>query len=149
MPDKSPTNVTAYDTSSTSINITWQPIPSDHVNGILLDYNVIYRRIDKPKDNFSMVTVNSTVLHTELSGLGKYKQYSIQVAGRTGAGLGNFSEPVFVRTEQDGSFYFTLKYAILSKHFFTFLVSKSGVGTRRTTMPPINMIQVQNPEEIP
>ena len=111
MPDKSPTNVTAYDTSSTSINITWQPIPSDHVNGILLDYNVIYRRIDKLKDNISMVTVNSTILHTELSGLGKYKQYSIQVAGRTAVGLGNFSEPVFVRTKQDGSFYFTVKFS--------------------------------------
>ena len=111
VPDKSPTNVTAYDTSSTSINITWQPIPSDHVNGILLDYNVIYRRIDKPNDNISMVTVNSPVLHTELSGLGKYKQYSIQVAGRTAAGLGNFSEPVFVRTEQDGSFYFTVQFS--------------------------------------
>ena len=111
MPDKSPNNVTAYDTSSTSINITWQPIPSDHVNEILLDYDVIYRRIDKLKDNISMVTVNSTILHTELSGLGKYKQYSIQVAGRTAVGLGNFSEPVFVRTKQDGSFYFTVKFS--------------------------------------
>ena len=60
-----------------------------------------------------MVTVNSTVLHTELSGLGKYKQYSIQVAGRRAAGLGNFSEPVFVRTEQDGSFCFTVQFSCL------------------------------------
>ena len=49
-----------------------------------------------------MVTVNSTSLYAELGGLGKYKEYSIQVAGFTVAGLGNFSEPVFVRTEQDG-----------------------------------------------
>ena len=65
-----------------------------------------------------MVTVNSTVLHTELSGLGKYKQYSIQVAGRTGAGLGNFSEPVFVRTEQDGSFYFTVQFSCFKMSFY-------------------------------
>ena len=58
-----------------------------------------------------MVTVNSTVLHTELSGLGKYRQYSLQVAGRTAAGLRNFSEPVFVRTEQDGLFYFTVHFS--------------------------------------
>ena len=50
-----------------------------------------------------MVTVNSTNLHAELEGLGKYKEYSIQVAGSTVVGLGNFSEPVLVRTEQDGT----------------------------------------------
>jgi len=49
-----------------------------------------------------VVTVNSTSLHAEVEGVGKYKEYIIQVAGSTVAGLGNFSEPVFVRTEQDG-----------------------------------------------
>ena len=38
----------------------------------------------------------------ELNGLGKYKEYSIQVAGSTVVGLGNYSEPDFVRTNQDG-----------------------------------------------
>lgn len=52
-----------------------------------------------------MVTVNGTVLHTELTGLGKYKLYSIQVAGRTLVGLGNFSDPVNVRTDQDGTYF--------------------------------------------
>jgi len=49
-----------------------------------------------------VVTVNNSSLHVELDGLGKYKKYAIQVAGLTVAGLGNFSEPVFVHTEQDG-----------------------------------------------
>ncbi|KAL9958573.1 hypothetical protein ACROYT_G035603 [Oculina patagonica] len=101
VPDHPPTNFTAYNTSSTSINVTWQPIPPDHVNGILLGYHVRYWRHDKAHDNISMVTVNSTKLHAELEGLGKYKEYSIQVAGSTVVGLGNFSEPVLVRTEQD------------------------------------------------
>lgn len=52
-----------------------------------------------------MVTVNGTVLHTELTGLGKYKLYSIQVAGRTLVDLGNFSDPVNVRTDQDGTYF--------------------------------------------
>ena len=61
-----------------------------------------YWRHDKANNNISMVTVNSGNLHIELKGLGKYKEYSMQVAGSTVAGLGNFSEPVLVRTEQDG-----------------------------------------------
>lgn len=113
MPDHAPINVTAYNTSSTSINVTWKPIPPDHVNGILLGYHVIYRRINKFGDNISMVTVNSTVLHTELTGLGKYKLYSIQVAGRTLVGFGNFSDPVNVRTGQDGTYFASCKGIIL------------------------------------
>ena len=62
-----------------------------------------YWRHDKVNDNISMVAVNSTYLHAELEGLRKYKEYSIQVAGSTVVGLGNFSEPVLVRTEQDGT----------------------------------------------
>ena len=60
-----------------------------------------------------MVTVNSTVLHTELTGLGKYKLYSIQVAGRTLVGFGNFSDPVNVRTGQDGTYFASCKGIIL------------------------------------
>ena len=74
----------------------------DHSNGIVLEYHVRYWRHDKANDTLSMLTVNSTRLHAELHGLGKYKEYVIQVAGSTVAGLGNFSEPIFVRTEQDG-----------------------------------------------
>lgn len=94
--------MTAFNTSSTSINVTWQPIPPDHTYGIILTYQVKYWRRDKPNDNVSNVTVNSTELQVELKGLGKYKEYSIQVAGSTVVGLGNYSEVVFVRTEQDG-----------------------------------------------
>ena len=70
------------------------------MNGIILSYHVKYRRRDKPDD--FIVIVNSTEVQVELNGLGKYKEYSIQVAGSTVVGLGNYSEPDFVRTNQDG-----------------------------------------------
>ena len=84
------------------MNVTWQPIPLDQRNGILLGYQVRYWRHDRTNDTISMVTVNSTSFYAELDGLGKYKEYIIQVAGSTVAGLGIYSEAVFVRTEQDG-----------------------------------------------
>ena len=102
MPGHPPSNVTAYNSSSTSVNVTWQPIPLDQRNGILLGYHVRYWRHDRTNDTISMVTVNSTSFYAELDGLGKYKEYIIQVAGSTVAGLGIYSEAVFVRTEQDG-----------------------------------------------
>ena len=54
--------------------------------------------------------VNGTSPNTELTGLGKYKLYSIQIAGRTAAGLGNFSDAVVARTEQDGTLSFLSIY---------------------------------------
>lgn len=72
------------------------------MNGIILSYHVNYRRRDKPDDSASIVIVISTEVQVELNGLGKYKEYSIQVAGSTVVGLGNYSEPDFVRTNQDG-----------------------------------------------
>ena len=103
VPDLPPTNVTAYNTSSTSVNVTWQPIPPDHVNGIILAYHMVYWRVDKVNDTITAITTNSTTLNVELTGLGKFKLYSIQVAGGTVAGLGNFSNYVYVRTAEDGS----------------------------------------------
>ena len=72
------------------------------MNGILLAYHVRYWRHDKANDNITMVSMCSNNLHAELKGLGKYKEYAIQVAGSTVVGVGNFSDPVLVRTEQDG-----------------------------------------------
>ena len=83
------------------------------MNGIILVYHVIYRRVDKINDNISTVTVNSTSLNVELTGLGKYKLYSIQVGGRTVAGLGNFSDPIFVRTEQGGTFCLSMSVKLM------------------------------------
>ena len=67
-------------------------------------------------DNISTVTINSTSLNVELTGLGKYKLYSIQVGGRTVVGLGNFSEPVFVRTEQDGTFCLSVSAKLMEAY---------------------------------
>lgn len=74
----------------------------DHVNGILLGYHVLHRRIDKVNDNVSSVALNSSSLSVELTGLGKYKMYSIQVVARTAVGLGKHSDPLLVRTDEDG-----------------------------------------------
>ena len=100
VPSHPPLNLTAYNTSSTSFNVTWNEIPNEHKNGIILGYTIRY---GFSRTGFTNKTVlNGTTRHTELTGLEKYKLYSIQILGFTVKGYGNLSEPVIVRTAEDG-----------------------------------------------
>ena len=103
VPSRSPRNITAFNTSSTSINVTWQPIPNDHVNGILLGYRVLYKRKNSLMDAFQNVTVNSTHLDAEITSLEFYTEYELRIVGFTKVGDGNVSEPVFCFTDESGN----------------------------------------------
>ena len=103
VPSHSPRNITAFNTSSTSINVTWQPIPNDHVNGILLGYRVLYKKKNSPMDAFQNITVNSTYLDAEITSLEVYTEYELRIVGFTIIGDGNVSEPVFCFTDESGN----------------------------------------------
>lgn len=103
VPSHSPRNITAFNTSSTSINVTWQPIPNDHVNGILLGYRVLYKKENSPMDVFQNITVNSTYLDAEITSLEVYTEYELRITGFTIIGDGNVSESVFCFTDESGN----------------------------------------------
>ena len=105
MPSHPPVNVTAHNTSSTSINVTWLPVPADHMNGIILGHRILYRREDKPLVGFDNVTLNSTSFHVEITGLDFFTKYEIRLLGFTIAGDGNVSEPLFCVTDESGNVY--------------------------------------------
>ena len=92
----------AFNTSSQSINVTWEPVPDDHVNGIVLGYRLFYKQADKAIDNFSNLTVNSSVFSIELESLEFYTKYELQLLAFTMVGDGNISEPVYCMTDEDG-----------------------------------------------
>lgn len=94
--------MTAFNTSSTSINVTWEPVPDDHVNGILLGYRVFYKKADKPINEFSNLTVNSTILSIEIESLEFFTKYELLVLAFTMVGDGNISKPVYCMTDEDG-----------------------------------------------
>ena len=102
VPSRPPINMTAFNTSSTSINVTWEPVPDDHVNGIVLGYRLFYKQADKAIDDFSNLTVNSTVFSIELESLEFYTKYELQLLAFTVVGDGNVSEPVYCMTDEDG-----------------------------------------------
>lgn len=94
--------MTAFNTSSTSINVTWEPVPDDHVNGIVLGYRLFYKQADKAINDFSNLTVNSSIFDIEINGLKFYTKYELRLLAFTMVGDGNISEPVNCMTDEDG-----------------------------------------------
>ena len=95
-----PQSVTAQNlTSEASIDVTWSPVPSGHVNDILMGYSVKYLRIQTAERN-----VFNTEEHTlttkptdQLISLqvDTYSTYRIQVAAFTRKGMGPYSEYIY------------------------------------------------------
>ncbi|XP_074627543.1 uncharacterized protein LOC141885641 [Acropora palmata] len=100
VPSHPPINIIAYNTSSTSINVTWLPVPANHMNGIILGYRVLYRREDKPLAGFDNVTLNSSSFHVEITDLEFFTKYEIRLFGFTIAGDGSMSESLFCVTDE-------------------------------------------------
>ena len=84
--------MTAFNSSSTSIRVLWEPIPADHINGVLLGYYVTYQKVGRAKRSVTMETVNDTSLSIDLRELSKFSQYSILVSGFTSKGGGTETE---------------------------------------------------------
>lgn len=98
-----PGEVKVFNTSSTSITMTWQPIPPENVGGILRGYKILWEEI-----NYQGVVIlqNQTrldnVSYTSLSfyGLTKYQEYRFRIQAFTKF-LGVISSPVSTLTDED------------------------------------------------
>eukprot|EP00731_Ephydatia_muelleri_P029842 Em0021g365a len=88
-----PLNVMAYNISSTSIMVTWQPplTPNGIIRGYQVNYFVLGGRIE---------TVDTDTLSTLLTGLSSYVNYTIFVRART-VNLGTNSTFVMAATNED------------------------------------------------
>ena len=108
-PTSPPLNVTAHNTSSTSIFVTWSPPPSDNIPGILLGYEVSYTP-SEPEISHNSSTIRRVMLCScntsiELTNLTVYEPYNITVAAFTSAGIGNESEIRQIWTDEEGLFF--------------------------------------------
>ncbi|CAJ1080064.1 protein sidekick-2 isoform X2 [Xyrichtys novacula] len=102
VPSCGPNNVSAFATTSSSILVRWFEVPEPDRNGLILGYKVVY----KEKDSDSLVhfwTVEGNATHSvQLTGLGKYVLYEIQVLAFTRIGDGRpSSPPILERTLDD------------------------------------------------
>ncbi|KAM8836507.1 protein sidekick-2 isoform 4-T4 [Spinachia spinachia] len=101
VPSCGPTNVSAFATTSSSILVRWFEVPEPDRNGLILGYKVVY----KEKDSDSPVhfwTVDGNATHSvQLTHLGKYVLYEIQVQAFTRIGDGRPSSPAILERTLD------------------------------------------------
>ena len=90
MPSVAPGNFKLDSSSSLSLDVSWHAIPAKQQQGKLLGYRIEY------------IKNGSGVHHTKDVGPNQYSykieklyfaNYSVKVAGYTGAGVGKFTEP--------------------------------------------------------
>ena len=98
VPGAAPSNVTAKNTSSTSILVQWNEVPEDKRHGIIQYYTVTWKRVPGAYSEEMRVV---TQLQFELRKLVKYTEYSIQVLAATRIGKGPASFPNVKRTDED------------------------------------------------
>lgn len=100
VPSLPPTNLSAYNTSSTSLMVTWNPVPQGFTHGIVLGYMVLYKRERDVNESYSNIT--SVVTSAQLTNLDKFTMYSIKVLAFTIKGNGAMTNYTYERTHEDG-----------------------------------------------
>ncbi|XP_055349306.1 cell adhesion molecule Dscam2-like [Paramacrobiotus metropolitanus] len=99
VPSEAPYEITASATSSTRISITWEPLPSEYINGVLLGYKVLF----KPSTEWTSQPDVKMVTETSCSvdDLKKFTNYTIHVLAFTKMGDGVSSAAVYAETFSD------------------------------------------------
>lgn len=102
MPNEIPGNTSGMNTSSSSLNFRWSHIAATSWRGIPLGYRIKYWPPDVPIDPLVNTTVGPESNSVNLTSLRKYIVYCMTVAAYNSGGDGNYSDPVCVRTDEDG-----------------------------------------------
>ena len=96
VPSRPPRNLTAINKISPhKIQVTWERVPEEFMNGNLLNYLVTYQRVmigDVPKDyEPELQKIVSVAQNVMLDNLEPYSKYKIRVAAKTAKGLGPYT----------------------------------------------------------
>lgn len=95
--------------------VTWLPVPDGYVHGILRGYRLFFK-IDEDGFYQNVTTLNQSF---ELTGLGKFTNYSVKVLAFTRIGDGNVTDPVLVSTDEDGKLLAHLQHSLLRARTFS------------------------------
>ncbi|XP_059226041.1 cell adhesion molecule Dscam2 isoform X4 [Stomoxys calcitrans] len=103
VPSRSPEDIRCAALTSQSLQVSWQPPPIHHTNGILQGYKLIFEPIldDYSPSKDEVESRKTTALTTVLTGLRKFTNYSIQVLAHTRMGDGMLSNSIYCHTEED------------------------------------------------
>ena len=85
--------------NSTALAVSWDSVPEQSQNGIIIMYEVMY----EPQKMFAEAgSINTTDMAVTLSNLQEHVAYNVSVRAYTSAGPGPFSAGVVNRTLEDG-----------------------------------------------
>lgn len=86
-------------TSTSSIKLSWSPVPKQFIHDILLGYTIEIQLVSdarrKVPPNVEILNVGPRDLSTKLEPLGSFSLFKFRVAARTRFGPGNFSKEIF------------------------------------------------------
>ena len=105
MPSVPPIRVVVVKDTSTSIIVRWGTIPLDQRHGVLIGFDIRYKK----EGEHLWMNISSDrvgVREKTVTGLRKYTVYGFKVAGKTSAGIGVYSEDFNERTNEDGKLLF-------------------------------------------
>ena len=100
VPDAPPESLKAWNLSSTSLHIQWDPIPFEHRNGKILRYVVSINSKELTRKRLKATKYTESTSLT-IKGLQKYSKYVVSVSGITRLGVGPVRTKV-VQTDEDG-----------------------------------------------
>ncbi|KAF4532567.1 hypothetical protein B566_EDAN008491 [Ephemera danica] len=102
VPSAPPSEIKCQARSSQSLVVSWQPPPHLSQNGIIQGYKVAYENLDETPQGYIEAETKVTLeLTTELHGLQKYSNYSLQIWAFTRVGDGEKSIPIYCNTDED------------------------------------------------
>ncbi|XP_046406414.1 Down syndrome cell adhesion molecule-like protein Dscam2 [Ischnura elegans] len=102
VPTAPPLEIECMSRTTQSLFIRWQPPPQLFQNGVIQGYKIYYENVEEwPPGHIEADTKMTIDLSTEIHGLQKYSNYSVQVWGYTRVGDGVKSKPIFCHTEED------------------------------------------------
>ena len=93
-------NITAWNTSSSSIIVKWEEVPLMHRKGIITEYG-IYVKQATPNAPETRHTVQAPTREIVIGSLDLWTFYEVKVYASTAVGAGNKSAIIRVRTDAD------------------------------------------------
>ena len=104
VPSAPPTSVQGFNTSATSIFVSWGEVPLSDQNGVILSYTVTYEALPPLPGSKLTKTVSAPNTSITLKDLNEFTDYNITVFASTVKGGGTISTPFIVRTDEDSKY---------------------------------------------
>lgn len=99
VPTSAPIGLDVVSQSSTSVTVSWSPPQSERQNGIISRYSVNVTKSNSGESSLLSTADRSITLEQ----LDPFTTYLISVAAQTAIGLGPYTLPLTVTTNEDGN----------------------------------------------